>query len=689
MYTRCDGLWTCPNGEDEDNCYQTECSKGTHPCISLFNNSLICLSSEKAGNGIPDCLGATDEIHFCRRVYPAENDPKRFRCQNSDLCLSSFELCNNIQSCPLGDDENFCNNHRFLCQSNSNSTIIENLLCRWSENEKNRIIYFFIHTSPNYPPLENLNQNQTIYWQSQQNSLIKQINSSQNSYSWSWYCNRGLIVRIRISDEEIKRGCMCPPSYYGDLCQYQNERISLTLRLVRAERRDVYVIILMLIDEDELIDSYDQFEYIASQSCGMKLNRYLLYSNRSKNLSKTYHVRIDAYDKNTMTYRGSWYLSIPFLFLPVNRLSALLFLPYQQSLSSSKCLMKCEHGECIHYLNKEDEESFCRCYSGWSGIQCNIPINCQRCSSDSICLGSMNNQSICICPLMKFGPRCLLSSSCPKNACQNNGQCIPTDMSLSKNDYSCICSDQYYGLRCEYLKSKLDIYLENLDIPSYILAYFFTISNQSEPRLTIILQKLTLFQRMVTFRISIPYHLVLVKSNRKYYLAVIQSYSNPDITTIINPSRECHSIEILFNSTILKLSRYQRIKSYHIPCQQSNNLNCFVDEYYLCLCTKDHHVNCIELNFNKINLQCSSKYSCQNGAQCLQDHSHCPSSIICVCIDCFFGNQCQFYAKGLGLTLDEIKRNVHFSKQTFSVQLSAILTMLIFLAGLIMVYFRY
>ncbi|CAF4997240.1 unnamed protein product, partial [Rotaria socialis] len=39
-----------------------------------------------------------------------------------------------------------------------------------------------------------------------------------------------------------------------------------------------------------------------------------------------------------------------------------------------------------------------------------------------------------------------------------------------------------------------------------------------------------------------------------------------------------------------------------------------------------------------------------------------------VCTDCFFGHQCQFYAKGLGLTLDEIlgyeiKHNLIFTEQ--------------------------
>ncbi len=55
----------------------------------------------------------------------------------------------------------------------------------------------------------------------------------------------------------LKMKCEYPIKYYGDLCEYQNERISLTLVLVRAEKRDVYVIILMLFDknnEDELID---------------------------------------------------------------------------------------------------------------------------------------------------------------------------------------------------------------------------------------------------------------------------------------------------------------------------------------------------------------------------------------------------------------------------------------------------
>jgi hypothetical protein len=63
---------------------------------------------------------------------------------------------------------------------------------------------------------------------------------------------------------------MCPPSYYGHLCQYQNQRISLTLRLTSNDRYATYAIVSMLIDDDDEqqnIDAYDQFVYIAKQSC--------------------------------------------------------------------------------------------------------------------------------------------------------------------------------------------------------------------------------------------------------------------------------------------------------------------------------------------------------------------------------------------------------------------------------------
>jgi len=95
------------------------------------------------------------------------------------------------------------------------------------------------------------------------------------------------------------------------------------------------------------------------------------------------------------------------------------------------------------------------------------------------------------------------------------------------------------------------------------------------------------------------------------------------------------------------------------------------------------------MDFDRVrNLQCLSNDFCKDGAQCLEDHPTCPSTRICVCTDCFFGDQCQFYAKGLGSTLDEIlgyeiKPNTILSEQPFSVKLSAIVTMIMFIIGIV------
>ena len=350
IYTRCDGFWTCLDGKDEENCYKTICPLETYPCISPLNYSFICLSSEKINDGRNDCLGSMDEMEFCRRVYPSEKDPKRFRCQNSDLCLSSFELCNHIQSCPHGDDELFCQ---------QNSTFSKDILWNLIEIEKNKIVHFSIYTSSNYPQLET-----NIQWKSHEEHPIQKLSNSQKSfYSLPSHCNRGLTVRLRWKSKYV---CMCPPSYYGNLCQYQNERVSLTLGLVRAERRDVYIIIILLIDNDnnqyQQINSYDQFQYVPSQTCGIKLNRYLLYSTRPKNISKNYSINIHIYEKHTMIYRGSWYLSIPFLFLPVNRLSALLFIPSEQNSILLNCPIICQNGQCIKYINIPMDQRFLLTY---------------------------------------------------------------------------------------------------------------------------------------------------------------------------------------------------------------------------------------------------------------------------------------------------------------------------------------
>ncbi|CAF0936558.1 unnamed protein product [Didymodactylos carnosus] len=43
-YTRCDGAWHCPNGTDERYCSDPWCQFDQHPCVSVLNHTVICLS---------------------------------------------------------------------------------------------------------------------------------------------------------------------------------------------------------------------------------------------------------------------------------------------------------------------------------------------------------------------------------------------------------------------------------------------------------------------------------------------------------------------------------------------------------------------------------------------------------------------------------------------------------------------
>jgi hypothetical protein len=487
MYARCDGFWACADGRDEYNCSRTKCPSETYACVSPVNYAVICLPSNLVNDGIVHCLGALDEQANCLRVEASRNTLFPFRCQNGRNCLQISQLCDTQIDCSDGDDEDesLCKNQQFTCTQDSthNRSEIEEVFCGLNEVENRRIKYFSVYTSSSYPLLEKDVAREFNHLPAERLSdgagNLPQVRNNM----WPWYCNRGLVVNTLINhNSNNNRECLCPPSYYGHRCEYQNQRISLTLRLTSSDRYATYAVVSMLMDdtdERQQIHAYDQSVYIAKHSCSMKLNRYLLFSSRPKNISHNYSVRIDIFEKNAITYVGSWHFPIAFLFLPVNRLSIALNLSNHVLQYSFNCSKNCINGECMKYVNKPNY--FCRCFPGWSGIQCNIPTNCQTCSSKSMCIGSSNNQSICVCPIDRYGRQCSFTSSCPINACQNNGQCVPADISIPGNNYTCICSERFFGQNCEYQKAKLDVSLNDISIPRYLVAYFFTLSKISDP----------------------------------------------------------------------------------------------------------------------------------------------------------------------------------------------------------------
>ena len=636
IYSRCDGYWNCPRGEDEENCSANQrCPRGSHSCLSLVNGSSICLPGEEVNDGIDQCLGGSDEPQFCRQLYPNRRDYHRFHCSQSDLCLAMEDLCNRIRTCPQGDDEQFCEQDRPVC-SEDLRTEREQILCQANEHPKKTLL-------PSSSPLT--------------------INSS-------WICNRGLSVFHRSSSVE----CLCPPSYFGRRCEHQSERISLTLELINTKRNEVYSLLILLVD-DERIEFVDQFDFFPGQSCSMKFNRYLLYPSRPKNRSTICHVVVHLYEKSELIsrFRASWSFSIPFAFLPVNRLSHLLAIPSldTRQITCPPSLI-CLHGRCVKYANTDD--FFCHCDSTWSGVRCDRRVICADCSPDSLCLGKVRQRSICLCPVNRLGSRCLLNVTCPLNACRNKGRCLRR----TPTEYFCQCLEGFFGQRCQFSSTSVHLRFVRLDLPSYLLAYFlstFADDSPSPPRWTIMIEKLTLFQHDITFRLSIDFDLVLIKLTDRFYLV------DGDV---LHPDRECPSVDRLFNAS---LHPYRRVKYFHRLCEDHRDLRCFYDERFFCLCTKERQANCRRFPSEK-ELQCSTANHCANDGKCLQDHRHCPSTVICLCPSCFFGDQCQFYAKDFGLTLDEIlgyeiQRHRPLTEQTLPVKISLLITMLMFLIGTI------
>ncbi|CAF4144709.1 unnamed protein product, partial [Adineta steineri] len=574
IYTRCDGFRNCLNGKDEENCTNSISLEHFLLCISSQNHTFMCLPADQVTNGIVSCFVASSDEFQNRQVNNITFQTYRFCCWNDTKCREQEDLCNENEDCPMYDNELFCDNHPQLCNDSDFDNLIDMqyISCQVINT---RYIPFSLETALIYPPVYTVPNDPT------QNPINNKMIESPlvKSFSQPEICNSGLYVYYRLGANNYSSLCFCPPNYYGDRCQYQNQRVSLTLTLATIRQPIIYAIVVMLIEDDndrQEINSYHQFTFVPLEHCGKFVNLYLLYSKHGKNNSKNYSIRIDAFNKDSLTYLISWHLTIPFVFLPVNRISAFLTLPISRTFDPKHCTLQCHKGTCMRYHN--EERFFCQCHSGWSGAQCNIPIDCNMCTPNSICIGSIRNRSICVCPHGKFGSSCRLQLVCPIGICKNNGRCIVIDERMIDESYRCFCSEQFFGTRCENVKHRIDIFFKNIETPLYLLAYIYTrIRFERSSPTFVILRKMTMFQSNITVYSQDQFQMIIVKIDNRYYLAVLRKFVSSNIVTSISPPQRCVGIHELLPTKLLLLPRIQRLKSYHIPCQAHVNLQCFVD----------------------------------------------------------------------------------------------------------------
>ncbi|CAF1049075.1 unnamed protein product [Adineta steineri] len=226
--TRCNSLWNCPKGEDELECANSpiNCPPNHHPCISPKTHELICLSIGKVNDNSMDCLGGSDEREFCRLKYPHDKE-LRYRCWNSTYCM--FPTVPQLCQTPLDIE-------------------LEQII--WSKP----VIPLF--NSPLTKHLERLIDTRNIqsvdkghdHLQIDAPQLnirhLSQMGSRSSLYplsSRNHSCRRGLMIRTVWKNDSIWR-CMCPPSTYGNSCQYQSQRVALVVEesLLKSIHLDAY-----------------------------------------------------------------------------------------------------------------------------------------------------------------------------------------------------------------------------------------------------------------------------------------------------------------------------------------------------------------------------------------------------------------------------------------------------------------
>ncbi len=518
-------------------------------------------------------------------------------------------------------------------------------------------------------------------------------NVTKRNASMIWRCNRGIMIyRWNKSINNSQSLCLCPPAYYGDRCQYENQRVSLTIQVqVSSDWRTLFVIVITLRDDEQgLIKSHDQFNYLATHNCDRKFNVYLLYSTRPKNTSTNHSIHIDIYKKDTLLeYRASWLFPIIFPFLPVYRLAVQLHVPImisniEDNCTSSVCGI---HGRCSKYENTK--RSFCYCDKGWFGKFCNISYT-HNCSSDAIPI----SPSICLCPKEKFGTFCHLKSSICQ--CKNNGTCLLIDERMDDNNkFICMCREGFSGPECETIDTKIEIrFSPEITIPKSILIHFIEVFGTHKPHIhSTIFKKIEIYEEMVTVFRSRPFHIMFIEIEPKiYYRSIIQQKYIPSITipSIVKHSNHCLHIRELFNESFSKLHLIRRMKYYHIPCQNRTDLSCFYDDIdnYMCICNSDlQQANCFEFDHN-MTYNCQGRNICKNNGRCFQDYRKCPTLSKCICDDCSYGSRCQFSTESFDISIDvilgyHIQPDVSLSQQKFVIKMTISMTSIILFIGLL------
>ena len=251
---------------------------------------------------------------------------------------------------------------------------------------------------------------------SQFSSFVRPSATSSVPSIRTGHCNRGFYLHgLKRSDFH----CFCPPSYYGDRCQFDRRRVTLLLRFDRWIRQDIpwsiNVLVTLVHNKTRIVDHQFSLDIVRDQS--YKHHLYLLYPR--PRLAGSYFVRIEACHSVELLFLWEYSLS-PFEFLLVFRLAKVLRFP------SILRPLQCRENHCRNNgtcYRTPSEHSICLCLPEWHGQLCEKQSRPSRCAANFL----VRDENICICPRGYLLPNCFVHNRrCEQPmSCSANQMCSP------------------------------------------------------------------------------------------------------------------------------------------------------------------------------------------------------------------------------------------------------------------------
>ncbi|CAF0984601.1 unnamed protein product [Rotaria magnacalcarata] len=556
-----------------------------------------------------------------------------------------------------------------------------------------------------------------------------------------YICNRGLAVKHSLGSTK----CFCPPSYYGEQCQFYSDRITVVTHLdltsYRAHLQVALIKVLAIFLYEASVIDYYEFHVNRLLEAGnnhVKQSIYFLYP-RTKNFleikranrsgTQLYSVRFEAFNlyyNETIEPIAVWHYPVYFDFLPAYRLSKILrFRPLSSSFPVNGPCVKARcgnHGTCQVILNSNHSSYFCACHNNFYGSNCeHYDEGCiGRCSPNSICKPSYsgivtgNRKPICLCPYSAFGPTCSLKNDvCKMNPCLHGGSCILTYLPHDILNYTCICSDSFIGDHCQLSRGRIQINVNlsenSLVQRSNIFASTISYNDYNTKSFAFALQH----QQVYT---SLPVRIDLVYSrqyntapavgllkiyNKNYdfdepeyfivYIAQQQMFLN--FSTDLTSENKC--VLIKFGGKYCKSSAVEftfssnssiDIYTYHGICHSKQQLNTANRPTLTCFRDKNYLCIC-EKDYSRAECFIYNRSSdqcslCLSNGFCLKGELNDRADFLCLCSHCYYGQLCQFSTAFMSFTLESlIVKDLHSQRQLSS-GMYITMGVILFLVGL-------